>query len=120
VGSFSLEFVKKQHSKDSEEEKIVRKELEPIDILIIHMGVLENFFKDVVGTYKDNYDNLLKELRMKIPFIVVDSGRGIPSELPDTAKFFPYSLLEDYLLKGGLAKYNLCQVVMGLTRRNET
>jgi hypothetical protein len=86
------------------------------DIVIIHQGVLEEFVKKVLGSY--SYEDFLKSLRKHIPHIIVTSGRGIPPNLPKSAKFIPFSLLEDYLLRGGIAKYNLVKIVTELIRRD--
>ena len=86
------------------------------DIVIIHQGVLEEFVKKVLGSY--SYEEFLKALRKHIQHIIVTSGRGIPPNLPKSAKFIPFSLLQDYLLRGGIAKYNLVKIVTELIRRD--
>lgn len=86
------------------------------DIVIIHQGVLEGFIRDYIAPF--NYDDFLAVLREKIPYIVITSGRGIPHDVPDSAKFLPFSLLEDFVMKGGIAKYRLSRVIMELIRRD--
>jgi len=105
--------VKKVFSKDG---KVEKEPIEDIDVLIIHQGVLENFFK---GTYetKTEYEDLLASLEETIPYVFVDSGRGIPPKLPDHVKFIPFSLLEEYLMKERIAKYSLSKLIMSLYRR---
>lgn len=88
------------------------------DILIIHQGVLENFIKNYLNDKKD-YNAFLESIRRTIPYVVIDSGRGIPAKLPDAAKFLPFSLLEDFLMKDRIAKFSLTKNVMSLIRRKQ-
>jgi hypothetical protein len=88
---------------------------EDMDAVIIHQGVLENFFEKVLQS--SEYDTFLKALQESIPYVIVDSGRGIPAKLPDTAKFLPFSLIEDFLMKDRIAKYSLTKNIMSLVRR---
>lgn len=90
-------------------------ELKDIDVLIIHQGVLENFFKNLKS--KDDYKRFLNSLIVNIPYVFVDSGRGIPPKLPDHVKFLPFSLLEEYLMKTRISKYSLSKMLMSLYRR---
>lgn len=94
------------------------REVEGIDILIIHQGVLENFLKKYLNDKKD-YDAFLESIQRTIPYVVIDSGRGIPAKLPDAAKFLPFSLLEDFLMKDRIAKFSLTKNVMSLIRRKQ-
>jgi hypothetical protein len=84
---------------------------EKIDMVIIHQGILDGL-KDEV-----NLDAFLKALQQRIPFVIVDSGRGIPPTLSEKVKFLPFSVLQDYLLGQRIAKYRLTQVSMALTRK---
>ena len=86
-----------------------------MDAVIIHQGVLENFFKETLESNK--YNTFLEALQESIPYVIVDSGRGIPAKLPDVAKFLPFSLLEDFIMKDRIAKYSLTKNIMSLTRR---
>jgi hypothetical protein len=88
---------------------------EDMDAVIIHQGVLEKFFEKVLQS--SEYDTFLKALQESIPYVIVDSGRGIPAKLPDTAKFLPFSLIEDFLMKDRIAKYSLTKNIMSLVRR---
>ncbi|MGR3174572.1 MAG: hypothetical protein ACUZ8N_08250 [Candidatus Scalindua sp.] len=88
---------------------------ENMDAVIIHQGVLEKFFEKVLQS--SEYDTFLKALQESIPYVIVDSGRGIPAKLPDTAKFLPFSLIEDFVMKDRIAKYSLTKNIMSLVRR---
>ena len=92
------------------------------DVLIIHQGVLENFFgkalfKKKTGANIDEFKAILNEFKQFIPYIVVDSGRGIPANLPPDVKFMPFSIIEDYFMRESISKYSLTRVLMNLTRR---
>ncbi|MBT5303479.1 MAG: hypothetical protein HOL31_00165, partial [Candidatus Scalindua sp.] len=86
-----------------------------IDSIIIHQGVLENFFTELKS--RDDYDAFVTALQEKVPYIIIDSGRGIPAKLPDSAKFLPFSLLEDFIMKDRIGKYSLTRIIMSLIRR---
>ncbi|MFH0734643.1 MAG: hypothetical protein V1773_07075 [bacterium] len=68
--------------------------LSDYNILIIHQGVLDKLWKN-----KENIKNQLSILKKMIPFIVITSGRGTPTELPDYEKFVPFSDIKEYILK---------------------
>ena len=87
-----------------------------VDALIIHQGILDPLNKNKSEEF---LRDLLAKIRHNIPFVVVDSGRGIPPSLPSTAKFLPFSVLQDYVAGKRPAKYGLTQVTMGLTRRQQ-
>lgn len=89
-----------------------REEIALPDILIIHQGIIENFIEGI-----DDCDSFIDNLKKYIPYVVVTSGRGIPPNLPDTAKFLPISLLEGYVMGERLAKYCLVRFLMALNRR---
>ena len=86
-----------------------------MDAVIIHQGVLEKFFEEELQS--SEYVAFLKALQESIPYVIVDSGRGIPAKLPDTAKFLPFSLIEDFVMKDSIAKYSLTKNIMSLVRR---
>jgi hypothetical protein len=85
---------------------------DPIDMLIIHQGVLE---RDDIKSAIDK-DTLLESLRKYIPFVIVDSGRGIPPNIFKSTKFLPFSLLQNFMMSDRIAKFSLAQVAMSLTR----
>ena len=95
---------------DKQDKEDVKKEL--INLIIIHQGIMEDFLK--VPDIEGFIDNLRSDLA---PYIVIDSGRGIPPGLPETEKFIPFSLLEDYVMKERISKYSLVRFLMRLNRR---
>ena len=88
-----------------------------MDAVIIHQGVLENFFKGELQGDKNKYNKFLESLQESIPYVIIDSGRGIPAKLPDKAKFLPFSMLEEFIMKDRIAKYSLTKNIMSLSRR---
>jgi len=87
------------------------REINDFDILVVHQQVLQSFFSEY------RHDDLLKALRKHIPYILVESGRGLTSDIPENAKFMPFSLLENYVMAEGIAKYSLIRFIMNLRRR---
>jgi hypothetical protein len=85
----------------------------PIQMLIIHQGLI-----DELNLSKEEQEKLLLNIQKNVPFLIVDSGRGIPPTLSEKVKFLPYSLLEQYLLPR-ISKYCLINTCMSLTRRKE-
>ena len=86
----------------------------PRDAPAIHQGILDTVEREMHLPAAD----LLQRLSKHIPFLVVDSGRGMPLTLARDAKFLPFSLLQDYVGDIRTAKYSLTQVLMSLTRRS--
>jgi hypothetical protein len=87
---------------------------------IIHQDTIENgVLKDVVHSMRENQTiksrlkNFINDLREKIPFIVIESGRGITPNLPDNTRFIPFSLMDDMIMRDRLAKLSLTGLVMG-------
>jgi hypothetical protein len=83
------------------------------DIAIIHQGMLETFLRSA-----NSRREFVSLLAGSIPLVVVTSGRGIPVDVQRnrTVKFLPFSLLERYVLGGGIAKIRLTSLCMKLTR----
>lgn len=85
------------------------------DAVIIHQGILEN--DELVGIRENQFGDFLEKIKEKYPYVVVDSGRGIPHKLHELAKFMPFSLLDDYIGRERIAKYNIVKILMSLSRR---
>ena len=101
---------------DKDNGKITIKENDAFtpDAIIIHQGILD---KITWGnySYKDQ-GQFLKELKEKIPFIAITSGRGEPSNLPMAVKFIGFSILEQHILSDPHSKLLLTDSFMKLTR----
>ena len=94
-------------------------DLGKMDIIIIHQGVLDNLKR--VYNVDLPMDVFLEYLKKKATMgVVIESGRGIPPELLggplEKVKFFPFSLLDEFLLKPRIAKIRMTQLLMGLRR----
>jgi hypothetical protein len=85
-----------------------------VDMVIIHQGILDGI-RDRDPNFSPEY--FLRALQRRIPFVIVDSGRGIPPTLFREVKFLPFSILSHCLLGRRIAKYRLTQVSMSLTRK---
>ena len=85
-----------------------------VDMVIIHQGILDGI-KDRDPNFSPKH--FLRALQRRIPFVIVDSGRGIPPTLFEEVKFLPFSILSHCLLGRRIAKYRLTQVSMSLTRK---
>lgn len=84
-----------------------------IDFFILHFGILE---KIVTNTTKEGFKKFLSECRktqIENPTkIVLTSGRGIPSDLPDDEYFCNFSSIDYYLSDtNGRSKAHLVQLL---------
>ena len=80
-----------------------------IDILIVHQGILDK----ITNMSKDKIEEELSNLKEKIPFIFVTSGRGRPDEVPDGVKFVPFGIIESTLLQRPHSKLLLIKQLLG-------
>jgi tRNA1(Val) A37 N6-methylase TrmN6 len=86
------------------------------DVVLIHQGTIDRWAQNAAG---DNPPQaLLDALRARFHFVVVESGRGIPSTLPEGEKFLPFSVLQHYILDGPVGKLGLTRAVMPLARQS--
>lgn len=88
-------------------------------VLIMHQSILENYFKN--NGFKDtDFSMLIDSIRSYIPFVFIDSGRGIPANLTPDVKFMPFSLMQNYFMHDRLSKFSLTSILMNLTRRGQS
>ena len=87
--------------------------------LVIHLGIIERIY----GTKEDEIKNWIKKVENKHDLkrdcrrsIVVTSGRGTPSNLPDETRFLNYSLVARYLFEKR-SKYHIWKLLSS-ARRN--
>lgn len=88
-----------------------------IDAVLIHQGILDEFSDDKKKGPTQN--ELMERLKAQFPFVVVESGRGIPPNLSDNEKFLPFSLLQHSVLGESVGKFGLTRILMSLARRRE-
>lgn len=96
-------------------------DLKPIsaDVIVIHQGVIEMWGRNETFKAWFNQQKILDIIRNKIPFIVINSGRGIPPNLKNDVKFLPFSLVQDFLLGPRISKYSFSKLCMSLTRQKQ-
>lgn len=79
-----------------------------LDILIIHQGILDKWKQ------YENYTRFILKLKDTVPFVIITSGRGIPSNLPKGIKFLPFSGLETCFIGNYFEKLTLIRQVTSL------
>ncbi len=86
----------------------------PIDILLIHATRLNEIYNE----YKNKTKNLSKEefveeIKKKIPYVIVHSGRGkTKGDIPSNTPFLEYSIVQKYLIQEP-SKFYLVQIALG-------
>ncbi len=83
-----------------------------VDMVVIHQGVLDHWCKS-----PEKQDELLQTLKKYYPFVIVESGRGIPVNLPENEKFLPFSLIHHYALGKIVGKYGLSRIALTICRQ---
>jgi len=106
----AMQYVDITISKNNNEYQITSSNGEiELDFLIIHQGILDKLNKT-----KQEIEEILHELKEKIPFIIVTSGRGTPPNIPENVKFLPFSNIESTILTKPHSKFILTQILMNL------
>lgn len=82
------------------------------DFIIIHQGILDTYIERI-----NNLEDFIDNIRKYIPFVIIDSGRGIPTNLPKNVKFLPFSALSEFIMRPRIGKNRLTKIIMPLTRR---
>jgi len=79
------------------------------DILIIHQGILDKWESNTATLFG-------KILKWKdtVPLLVITSGRGTPVNLPQGAKFLPFSAVESCILGTYFEKLTLARQILSL------
>lgn len=85
------------------------------DVVLIHQGVLDEWRARVGADF--NQGDFLNILRNHFPFVVVESGRGIPPNLSANEKFLPFSLLQHNVFGDNVGKFGFNRILMSLSRR---
>lgn len=97
------------------ERKSPEEELPKFDIVVIHQGVIDTF-KPKTGN--GNGDETMRNwILMTHPWLVVESGRGIPPDLQKKPiRFLSFSALDQALSLDGIGKLLLTRRLMALPR----
>ncbi|MEO5358768.1 MAG: hypothetical protein H7844_15935, partial [Nitrospirae bacterium YQR-1] len=82
------------------------------DILILHQGIIDKFLKEGFWINRNAIEKWLCCLKENIPFIVVTSGRGKPSEIPENVKFISFSDISHSFMGDESTKCLLTSILM--------
>lgn len=83
-----------------------------MDAVIVHQGILDSIRQQ--GKCEKEF---LEHLQKNIPWLIIESGRGIPSEVRESQyKFLPFSIVERAFHGERIAKLGLTRALMELTR----
>lgn len=110
-GMVSVSETFKSGSKSRSEKSNVQ-----LDVLIIHQGLIDKIStsKKRGSNKKDFAESFVSKLKQNIPNVIVTTGRGMPDDLPNNAKYLPFSSVESYLLNLPHHKFILCQNLLSL------
>ena len=80
------------------------------DVILIHQGILD--------TIKETrHVDILESLKKAVPWVVIESGRGMPPEVQKgNEKFLPFSAMDRCFGEKRIAKFMLTKRLMELTR----
>jgi SAM-dependent methyltransferase len=110
----SIEVQKYKAGNDTDNIDIINK----FHIVVIHQGVLDKLdSKDnsfFISTHWGNTEKFIAELKQYIPFVIIDSGRGKPANLPKNSKYIEYSVIQDWILRKR-SKFHIVNALMSLT-----
>ena len=82
------------------------------DVLIIHQGIIDKMLGDSCSL--GNVENFLNKVKEIIPYAVITTGRGRPTNTPASARILPFPCIERYLFKEWPEKFLLINSVMNL------
>ncbi|MCK6620312.1 MAG: hypothetical protein HUU32_12680 [Calditrichaceae bacterium] len=82
-----------------------------LDLLVIHQGILDKWKPNGAGL-----PQAMLEWKDSVPFLVITSGRGMPSHLPPGVKFLPYSAVESCINGAYFEKLTLVRQVNSIIR----
>jgi hypothetical protein len=87
-------------------------ELKEFEIVVIHQGIIDKLLHghEDKCKVKDWLDKLVEKLH----YVVITTGRGSPSNIPDTARVLPYSVIENSLLQRFPEKMLLVDAIMNI------
>ena len=83
------------------------------DVLIIHQGILDKWFRGVVED-KGKMATLYEELKYVFSYVIITTGRGTPSNIPDMARVLPFSTIETTLFRKYPEKLVLIDAIMNI------
>lgn len=84
---------------------------EKFDILIVHQGIIDKMFGNASP---EEVNTVLENLKKRVPYVIVTTGRGTPANIPPAARVLPFSSIERYLFQEYPEKLLLVNAVMSL------
>ena len=92
---------------------------ERFDILIIHQGILDKWFRGVVDD-ESMSSNLYDSFKKVFSYVVITTGRGTPANIPNMARVLPFSTIETTLFRKYPEKLILVDAIMNLLPHKKT
>lgn len=84
-----------------------------IDLVIVHQGIIDGVNK----SFPKDGECFLDAVKKQVPWVVIESGRGIPPEVQKgREKFLSFSVIDRAFHGGRVAKLALTKALMELTR----
>lgn len=87
------------------------------EIVIIHMGIIDKLLPHHES--KEAVEGFVKYLKRSLRYVVVTTGRGTPSNLPDDSRVLPFSVVESTMFKKYPEKMILVANVMNVLPVNK-
>ena len=81
------------------------------EIVVVHQGIIDKLWKD---HSQSGVDELLQNLKRRCRYVVITTGRGIPANIPQTARVLPFSIIEGSLFKQYPEKMILVDAIMNI------
>lgn len=85
--------------------------VEKFEIVIIHQGILD---KILPNHSAQGVDAFLQKLKEHLRYVVITTGRGMPSNIPATARVLPFSIVERTMFTRHPEKMLLVDTVMNI------
>ena len=82
------------------------------EVVIIHMGIIDKLLPNHES--KDEVAKFISYLKSNLRYVVITTGRGTPSNIPDDARVLPFSVVESTMFKKYPEKLILVDNVMNV------
>jgi len=90
------------------------------DFFIIHQGILDKIEESQKNGIKIDWKETIREWKKEVaPFVIVTSGRGRPVNVPENAKFLPFSVVEKTLITSYHSKFILTQMLFRVKNKKK-
>lgn len=87
------------------------------DIVIIHQGIIDKILPN--DHSKQSVENFLQKLKEHSRYVVITTGRGMPSNVPATARVLPFSVVENTMFTRYPEKMLLVDTIMNILPREK-